>query len=129
MEVRTIILWSLGMALPAVLPGIAAAQSAPKPALQYPWQPEEPQGAYPQAWHDGFRAGATAANQDLDQRVKASPDRHSSFTHPDLAPVASDDFQAGFTYAYEAVVQHRFNPAAGTVPHYTANYDLDYGPY
>lgn len=118
-----------GLLAAAALPAIAIAQSAPPPALKYPWQPEEPQGSYTQSWHDGFRAGATAANQDLEQKVKAAPDRHSDYSHPDLAPVASQDFQAGFAYAYNAVVAHRFNPAAGHVPHDSGNYDLDYGPY
>ena len=129
MNTRRGILWSVGLLAAAGLPAIAAAQSAPAPALKYPWQPEEPQGYYTQSWHDGFRAGATAANQDLDQKVKADPDRHRDYTHPDLPPVAGEDFQAGFDYAYRAVVEHRFNPAAGQVPYYSGNYELDYGPY
>lgn len=123
------ILWLLGLLLAAALPAMAGAQSAPAPALKYPWQPQEPQGTYTQTWHDGFRAGATAANQDIDQRVKPNPERHATYSHPDLAPIASEQFQAGFDYAYHAVVDHRFNPAAGQVPQYLGYYGSEYGPY
>lgn len=116
MKPRKGVLLSAGLLLVPAVPAIAVAQSAPAPALKYVWQPQEPQGYYPQTWHDGFRAGATAANQDIDQKVKADPKRHGDYSHPDLAPVASEDFQAGFAYAYQAVVAHRFDPAAGVVP-------------
>lgn len=128
MKIWKAILWSLGL-LVAGVPAIAAAQSAPAPALKYPWQPQEPQGYYTQTWHDGFRAGAAAANLDLEKKIKPDIARHTTYRNPDLAPVASEDFQAGFAYAYQTVVAHRYNPAAGVVPPYLSYYGSEYGPY
>lgn len=130
MNLRKGILWSLGLALAAAVPAIAAAQSAhaPAPALKYPWQPEEPQGHYTQTWHDGFRTGATAANQDLNSKVRPDLNRHVTYDHPDLAPVASEDFREGFAYAYQAVVAHRFSPDAGQASQGSGNYGYAYTP-
>jgi hypothetical protein len=102
--------WALGLVIAAGSATMCRAQAP----FAYNWQPEEPQGAYTQTWHDGFRAGATAANADIAQKLQSrknlqlDPDRHTMYTHPDLAPIASEEFQAGFAFAYQEVVDHRY---------------------
>jgi DNA-binding transcriptional LysR family regulator len=88
-------------------PALAAQTNDPPP---YPWQPEEPQqGYWTQTWHDGFRAGATAANQDVRAKLPPDPERHAHYSKPDLAPVASEEYRAGFVAAYNLVQQHFAN--------------------
>jgi hypothetical protein len=72
----------------------------------FPWQPEEPQGYWTQTWHDGFRAGATAANADVHDELPPDPERHAQYSQPDLAPMANEDFRDGFQAAYELVRDH-----------------------
>lgn len=112
--------WLLGVLISAAFTAVAAGQQ-----LKYPWQPEEPQGYQNQTWHDGFRAGATAANLDLGKKLAPDLNRHPGYRTPDLAPVAGEEFRAGFEYAYQAVVDHRFSPGAGYVPHYSGYYEAD----
>lgn len=95
----------LGLALVGV-PSLTlhAQQQEKQPFHAYP--PEEPQGDYSQTWHDGFSAGRTAANDDVQAGLVAKPDRHKEFNRPDLGPMASEDFRQGFRYAYQAVYSH-----------------------
>lgn len=102
--------WVLGLAIAAGSATVGFAQAP----FAYNWVPEEPQGPYTQTWHDGFRAGATAANADIQQKIQADkklqldPGRHAMYRHPDLAPIESEEFQAGFSFAYQEVVDHRY---------------------
>lgn len=109
---RRALFWVLGLAIAAGGSSVGFGQAAP---FQYNWQPEEPQGPYTQTWHDGFRAGASAANADMEKKLQQhdnsmqlDPGRHATYQHPDLAPIASEEFQAGFAFAYQEVVDHRY---------------------
>jgi hypothetical protein len=104
MKVRNALAWGLGLAMASATAASAVAQASP-----WPWSPQEPQGSFTQTWHNGFRAGEDAANQDLN--TKTSPDlgRHSDYRNPDLAPVATEEFQEGFRFAYQAVVDFRLH--------------------
>ena len=110
--------WILALALAAGCSALANAQQA-SPWL---WAPEEPQGYLTQTWHDGFRAGETAANQDLNhdleakQQPKPDMNRHTDYRSPDLAPVEAEQYQEGFRYAYESVVDHRLNHVSNPNP-------------
>lgn len=101
--------WVLAVILLAGCAALARAQQA-SPWL---WVPEEPQAYFTQTWHDGFRAGGTAANQDINHDLEAkqqpnpNPSRHTDFRRPDLAPVEASQFQEGYRYAYQSVVDHR----------------------
>lgn len=87
---------------------VLAQQAAPpqRPQAPNPWQPEEPQGHWSQTWHDGFRAGASAANRDAHDEVPLSLAKHQQYRHPDLAPMASEDFRDGFEAAFNRVREH-----------------------
>ena len=98
-----------GMIVVALTAGPAFAQQAIPQAPKdppYPWQPEEPQGHWSQTWHDGFRAGASAANRDAHDEVPLNLSNHQQFRRPDLAPVASQDFRDGYQAAYDMVRDH-----------------------
>lgn len=96
----------LGLALVGV-PSIALhAQQQQDKQQFHAYPPEEPQGDYSQDWHDGFSAGRTAANDDVQAGLVAKPDRHKEYSRPNLGPMASEDFREGFRYAYQAVYSH-----------------------
>ncbi len=109
MKTRKAISWGFALAMAAAASGPAVAQVSPSPWL---WSPEEPQGYYSQTWHDGFRAGEVAAN--LDMNAKNAPDlsRHADYRHPDLGPISDEQFQDGFRFAYQAVVDFRLHRVA-----------------
>lgn len=81
-----------------------ATQNRPEPPN--PWQPEEPQGYWSQTWHDGFRAGASAANRDAHDEVPLDLARHQQYRLPDLAPMATQDFRDGYQAAFNLVREH-----------------------
>lgn len=85
--------------------GQQAAPQAPKDPPN-PRQPEEPQGQWSQIWHDGFRAGASAANRDAHDEVPLDLARHAQYRRPDLAPMASEDFRDGYEAAFGMVCDH-----------------------
>jgi hypothetical protein len=102
--------WLFAMAL-AVGPAVAIhAQQSQQKEPPNPWWPVEPQGPWSQTWHDGFRAGADAANADVKAKRAPDPDRHAQFKQPDLGPMASEDFRDGFRYAYSLVSAHAAQP-------------------
>jgi hypothetical protein len=92
--------------LVAILAGTPAFAGQARPDPPNPWQPEEPQGYWSQTWHDGFRAGATAANADVRAELAPDPDRHRLYRQPDLAPMAGEDFRDGYLAAYKLVRDH-----------------------
>lgn len=96
--------WMFVLALAAGPPVAIQAQQSPPPPN--PWQPEEPQGHWSQTWHDGFRAGVAAANQDVRAKLRPDPTRHAQFNKPGLGPMESEDFRDGFQYAYSLVCDH-----------------------
>lgn len=85
---------------------VFAQQAAPQTKPPNPWQPEEPQGHWSQTWHDGFRAGASAANRDAQDEVPLDLARHELYRRPDLAPMASEDFREGYEAAFNQVREH-----------------------
>lgn len=97
---------SLNLLLSLVLIGFSAAAIHAQQQPPNPWQPEEPQGYWSQTWHDGFRAGADAANQNVRAGQPSNPARSDQFSHPDLAPMAREDFREGFSDGYQAVYDH-----------------------
>jgi len=103
MKVRSAVTWGLGLAM------AAATASAVAQASPWPWSPQEPQGTFTQTWHNGFRAGEDAANRDLDTKTPPDLSRHAGYRNPDLAPVATEEFQEGYRYAYQAVVNYRLH--------------------
>jgi hypothetical protein len=97
---------SLALVFGLALAGISAAAVHAQQQPPNPWQPEEPQGYWSQTWHDGFRAGADAANQNVRAGQPPSPARSDQFSHPDRAPMAREDFREGFSDGYQAVYDH-----------------------
>lgn len=105
MKSRKVLVLLLGLTLVGVLSAaIYAQQPSDKPFNAY--APEEPQGSYSQTWHEGFHIGVNAANDDVKDGLPARPSRHKEFARPDLAPMATEDFQEGFRYGYQAVYEH-----------------------
>jgi len=102
MRARNAIVRGVGVAIVAAASAVAVAQASPSP-----WFPEEPQGYYTQTWHDGFRAGGVAANLDINAELLPDLSRHVEYRNPDLSPMSTEDFQDGFRFAYEAVVDFR----------------------
>jgi hypothetical protein len=100
-----------------------ASASAAVHASRWLWSPEEPQGYYTQTWHDGFRAGEVAANHDMSADRRPDLNRHADYRNPDLGPISDEEFQEGFRFAYQSVVDFRL--------HHIANPDnaaYGYGP-
>jgi len=96
------------LGLASVLFFAASAGAAIKPS-PWPWFPEEPQGYYTQTWHDGFRAGEIAANQDMTEKILPDLNRHAGYRNPDIGPISDEEFQDGFRFAYQAVVDFRLH--------------------
>lgn len=97
----------LGPGLVALaLAGSSAFAQQTKPKPPNPWQPEEPQGHWSQTWHDGFRAGAAAANADAHAERPLDISQHREYRRPDLAPMAREDFRDGYQEAYDLVRDH-----------------------
>lgn len=118
MRARSAITWGFGLAMAAA--PVALAQASPSP---WPWSPQEPQGYFTQTWHNGFRAGEDAANRDLNTKIAPDLSRHADYRNPDLAPIATDQFQEGFLFAYQAVVDYRLHHASNA-----NSAASDYGP-
>ena len=98
--------WIFALAL-AAGPALAIhAQQSQQKEPPNPWWPVEPQGQWSQTWHDGFRAGADAANADVKAQRPSNPASHAQFNKPDLGPMASEDFRDGFQYGYNLVSAH-----------------------
>jgi len=107
MKTRNAIAWGFALALAAAAaPAVAQASPSPSP---WPWSPEEPQGYYTQTWHNGFRAGEVAANQDMDAKLLPDLRRHADYRKPDLGPISDESFQEGFRFAYQAVADFRLH--------------------
>ena len=103
MTTRKVNAWGFALAVVAASAS-AVAQASPTP---WPWCPEEPQGSYEQTWHDGFRAGEIAANQDMSAKSPPDLNRHADYRRPDLGPISDEQFREGFRFAYQAVVDFR----------------------
>jgi hypothetical protein len=106
MKSTKLVVLLLGLALVGVPSASVYAQEQEQKQPFHAYPPEEPQGSYPQTWHDGFNSGRDAANHDVEAGVPAKPARHKEYSHPNLAPVASEDFREGFRVGYEAVYDH-----------------------
>jgi len=89
------------LGLASVLFFAASAGAAIKPS-PWPWFPEEPQGYYTQIWHDGFRAGEIAANQDMTEKIEALPQAEKR----QAAVSQTGKEQAGLAYGEIAEILH-----------------------
>jgi hypothetical protein len=107
MKIQKAITWGFFLTLVAVGSAPAIAQVSP-----WPWSPEEPQGYYSQTWHDGFRAGEVAANQDMSASDAPDLSRHADYRNPDLGPISDEQFREGYQFAYQAVVDFRLHHVA-----------------
>jgi hypothetical protein len=107
MKTRNAIAWGFALVMAGAASASAIGQASP-----WPWSPEEPQGYYTQTWHNGFRAGEDAANHDMTANSTPDLGRHAQYQNPDLGPISTEQFQDGFQFAYQAVVEFRLHRAA-----------------
>lgn len=109
MKIQKAIVWGFAAAMAAATCAPAVAQPSP-----WLWFPEEPQGYYTQTWHDGFRAGEVAANQDMSAKSQPDLSRHADYRNPNLGPISDELFREGFRFAYDAVVDFRLHHIANS---------------